>query len=317
MITATEPLTRPAREIYRDLVREQMILDPRVICLDSDTGLFTGIDFGDAADRYLNIGISEHTLMGTAAGLAKEGLRPIVNTMATFAASRAIEAVKLDIALNNLPVLIAATHAGLSAGHLGPTHHSLEDLAVMRTLPNMTVLVPADGTQTEQLFTQALAGDGPAYLRMGRAATPPLPDHAPVRLGDAQVLRRDGTVVIAACGPYPTRAAIEAADHLTAHGLPVSLVNIHTLKPLDVLELAGLASAAGGRVITVEEHWASAGFGSAVIEALTELMPIQARRVAVPDRFVHIAGGQQHLLTDAGINATTIIEYAKDLAHDA
>ncbi|TDD22601.1 transketolase family protein [Nonomuraea diastatica] len=306
----SETASRSSREVYRDLVAELLPRDERLVCLDSDTGLFGGVDFGTARDRYVNLGIAEHTMMGTAAGLAKEGRRPLVNTMAAFAASRAVEAVKIDIAMNHLPVVIAATHSGVSAGHLGPTHHALEDLAVMRTLPNMTVVAPGDAATTETLFRQALSVPGPVYFRLGRGPTPDLPQGPPVRLGRAQVLRRGLDVTIAACGPYPVLAALEAADRLGRDGIRASVLHVHTVKPLDVATLAAWASATGV-VITVEEHWASAGFGAAVAESLTELMPIRMHRVALPDAFVSVAGDQRHLLRRAGVTASAVVERAR------
>ncbi|MGA5068061.1 hypothetical protein ACPB9E_30505 [Streptomyces exfoliatus] len=159
---------RPAREVYRDTLAGLLADDERLTCLDSDTGLFSPVDWGDEAGRYINLGIAEQNLMGAAAGLARSGRIPCVNTMATFAATRAVGAVKLDIALNNLPVRIAATHSGLSAGHLGSTHHSLEDLAVVRLLPHMTVLVPADAAAAEEMVRASVDLPGPVYLRLGR-----------------------------------------------------------------------------------------------------------------------------------------------------
>lgn len=296
---------RSTREAYRDLVAELLPGDERLVCLDTDTGLFAGVDLGSASHRYINLGIAEHTLMGAAAGLAREGRMPIVNTMAAFAASRAVEAVKLDIALNNLPVRIAATHSGVSAGHLGPTHHALEDLAVMRTLPNMTVVVPGDAAGTEDLFRQALDRPGPVYLRLGRGASPALPPGPPPRLGEAQVLRRGLDITIAACGPYPTLAALEAADLLRRDGIAAAVLHVHTVKPLDVPTLAAWASATGV-VITVEEHWCSAGFGAAVAESLAEILPVLVHRVALPDTFVSVAGGQRYLLDRAGITSRAV-----------
>jgi transketolase len=284
--------------------------DERLVCLDSDTGLFSGVDFGPAADRYLNLGIAEHTLMGAAAGLAREGRVPLVNTMAAFASARAMEAVKIDIALNKLPVRIAATHSGVSAGHLGPTHHALEDLAVMRTLPNMTVVVPADAASTEALFRQALSLPGPVYFRLGRNPTPDLPAGPPVRLGRAQVLREGADITLAACGPYPVLAAIEAADELAGDGIAAGVLHMHTIRPLDTAALAAAAQATG-TVITVEEHWRSGGFGAAVAEALAEIWPARVLRVAMPDAFVSVAGSQRYLLERGGVSAAAIAARAR------
>ncbi|MCE7082345.1 transketolase family protein [Streptomyces sp. ST2-7A] len=304
------PSTRSAREVYRDTVAELLPDEERLVVLDTDTGLFGAVDLSAAAGRYVNIGIAEHTLMGAASGIAREGRVPLVHTMAAFASSRAVEAVKLDIALDNLPVLIAATHSGVSAGHLGPTHHALEDLAAMRTLPNMTVVVPGDGPQTAELLRQALALGTPVYFRLGRGATPDLPSDAPTRLGRAQVLREGTDLTVAACGPYPVLAALEAADALAREGVSVTVLHVHTVKPLDT---PALLDALGDQraLITVEEHWGAGGFGSAVVEELSLLRPVQVHRVAMPDAFVTVAGSQRQLLERGGVTAQTIVDRAR------
>ncbi|WP_137992782.1 transketolase family protein [Streptomyces vilmorinianum] len=309
---ACAPEPRPGREVYRDTLVDLLAADPRLVCLDSDTGLFSPVDWGAAADRYVNLGIAEQNLMGAAAGLARSGRIPFVNTMATFAASRAVEAVKLDIALNNLPVRIAATHSGLSAGHLGSTHHALEDLAVMRMLPNMTVLVPADAAATEELVRACVDLPGPVYLRLGRGATADLgPGLPPLRIGRAQPLREGEDVTIVATGPYPVLAALEAADTLAAEGISAAVLNMHTVKPLDV-EALHAAARTTRAIVTVEEHWASGGLGSAVAEVVAELgAGCPVRRVAVADRFAAGSGGQRHLLERNGITATAVAERAR------
>ena len=309
----TGPEPRPGREVYRDLLAGLMASDERLVCLDSDTGLFSSVDFGPGAARYVNVGIAEQNMMGVAAGLARAGRVPVVNTMATFAVTRALESIKVDIALTNLPVRIVATNGGLAAGHLGPTHHSLEDLAIMRTLPNMTVVVPADADQTLALFVAALDTPGPVYFRLGRGATPGLPAAAPaVRLGVAQVVRHTdrARVTIVACGPYPVLAALDAAAELAADGTTVTVLNMHTVKPLDVAALVAAAEFSDV-VVTAEEHWATGGLGSAVAEALAELAPVRVVRVAAAERFFPMAGGQQWLLAQAGVDRDRIVAAAR------
>ena len=294
----------PARAAYRDLLVGLMADDPRLYCLDTDTGLFTGVDFGPAADRYVNLGIAEHSLMGTAAGLAASGKIPFVNTMATFATTRALEAVKIYIAYNALPVRIVATHGGLAAGHLGPTHHSLEDLAIMRTLPGFTVIVPADATAAQEAVRQSLELPGPVYIRLGRAATPPI-DRGPTRIGIAQQLRTGSDVAIFTCGPHPAHAALRAADQLARRGVDAAVVNLHTLKPLDVLAVVSAARGAAG-VITVEEHWRSGGLGGAVAETLAEHAPTRVIRIGMPDTFAQVVGDQDYLTGHYRISDTEI-----------
>jgi transketolase len=308
---------RSAREAYRDLLLELMADDPRLCCLDSDTGLFNGVDLQAAGDRYVNLGIAEHNLLGMAAGLAAAGKLPYVNTMATFATTRALEVLKVDIAFNDLPVRIAATHGGLAAGHLGPTHHALEDLAVTRTLPNLTVVVPADAAQATEAVRQTVELPGPLYLRLGRNPTPPLgAAPPPFRLGAAQRLRDGDDLVIVACGPHPVLAATQASDTLAAMGVGAAVLNLHTLKPLDSEALA--AAAAGRRpVLTVEEHWRSGGLGSAVAETLAELAPTRVARVGMPDTFVQEVGGQEHLLDHYDINDVTVVANALRLLSES
>ncbi|MEE1789462.1 transketolase C-terminal domain-containing protein [Streptomyces sp. BE308] len=315
---ATEPTapdeTRAAREVYRDVLVELLGEDERHVCLDSDTGLFSATDWGESARRYLNLGIAEQNLMGVAAGLARSGRIPFVNTMATFAATRALEAVKLDIAWNNLPVRIVATHGGLSAGHLGSTHHALEDLAVMRMLPNMTVLVPADGPATESLVRAGAELPGPVYLRLGRGATPSLaPGAEPVRIGVAQSLRRGSDVTLIATGPHPVLIAVETAGELARDGIDVAVLNMHTVKPLDREAIVAAATRTRG-IVTVEEHWAAGGLGSAVAEVVAGLgIACPVRRVAVADRFAAGTGGHRHLLERNGISGATVTEHVRRL----
>jgi transketolase len=304
----TEEREPATRTVYRDLLAARMAADPATVCLDSDTGLFDGIDFGPAAPRYLNVGIAEHTMMGVAAALAADGWRPYVTTMAAFAGSRAVEAVKIDIAYNALPVRIAATHSGVSAGHLGPTHHALEDLAVMRALPNMTVLVPADASATAALFAQGAELPGPVYLRLGRKPTPDLSALIGVpTIGAAQLVRPGSDVLIVACGPLPCAAALQAADLLETDGISAGVLVYQTLKPFDAPGL--LRAAAPVRLVaTVEEHWPTGGLGSAVAEALGEGGPVRLLRTALPDAFVRAVGGQEHILAAHGITPSALAE---------
>lgn len=311
----SQPKPRSLRHVYRDTLVRLMTRDERIVCLDTDTGLFSGTDFGPAADRYINLGIAEHVLMGTAAGMAADGWMPFVNTMAAFAASRATEAVKIDIAYNGLPVRIAATHSGLSAGHLGPTHHALEDLAVMRTLPRMTVVVPADAAQTEAFVAQSADLPGPLYLRLGRKATPELPVlAAPPVIGQVQSLRAGHEVLIAGCGPYPVLAALAAADELAGDGIEAGVLNVHTVKPFD--SEGFLRALSGARVVVaVEDHWRTGGLGSAIAEVLAEAGSAQRLiRIGIPDTFSGVAGDHEYLLDHYGVSANTVITQIRQAA---
>ncbi|MCP2342420.1 transketolase family protein [Actinomadura rupiterrae] len=306
-----EAKPRSAREAFRDVLPELMLADDRLYCLDSDTGLFDPEAFAAVPGRYLNLGIAEQALMGTAAGLAASGKVPFVTTMATFATTRALEAVKIDIVYNALPVRIVATHGGLAAGHLGPTHHALEDLAITRTLPGLTVVVPADAAQAEAAVRQAADLPGPLYVRLGRKATPDVGGGA-FEIGRAQRLRSGGDVAIIACGPHPVLAALGAADRLAARGVRATVLNLHTLRPLDTAAVVEAVAGTAGAV-TVEEHWRSGGLGGAVAETLAEHAPARVARVGMPDAFAGRAGGQHDLIERYGITAAAVAAAATGL----
>ncbi|MFF6773017.1 transketolase family protein [Streptomyces sp. NPDC012637] len=300
-------MSRATREAYRDSLLSLLDRNPELICLDSDTGLFSADHAAAAGEQYLNLGIAEHNLMGIAAGMAACGRMPFVNTMAAFATSRALEAIKIDIAYNRLPVRIMATHGGLAAGHLGPTHQALEDLAVMRTLPGMTVVVPADAAATEAFVEQSLDLAGPLYVRLGRKPSPALPESAPPPvIGKAQTLRRGEDVVLACCGPYPVLACLEAADALAGLGIEATVLNLHTLRPFDAETLVAAAGPAR-LVVTLEEHWRGGGLGGAVAETLAEEAPTRVLRLGMPDRFVDEVGNQEHLVAHYDLTAERVV----------
>lgn len=306
-------MTGPAaREAYRDRLLELMLGDPRVVCVDTDTGLFAGRDFGAASPRHIDLGIAEHTAMGVSASLAASGYLPFVNTMAAFASTRAVEAVKINIAQNRLPVRIMATHGGVAAGHLGPTHYALEDLAVMRALTGMTVVVPADADAAVSVVEQSAAIPGPLYVRLGRKPTPSLPGSpGPATIGRIQPLRDGADVVIVCCGPHPVLFSLEAADELSAEGIEASVLNAHTLKPFDeatLLERAGPARL----VVAVEEHRESGGLGGAVAEALAGSLPRRLLRIAMPDAFEPASGSPDHILRRHGLDPGRIAARVRD-----
>lgn len=303
-------MTRATREAYRDSLLPLLKRHPELMCLDSDTGLFGAEFVAAAGEQYLNLGIAEHNLMGVAAGMAACGRVPFVNTMAAFAGSRALEAVKIDIAYNRLPVRIMATHGGLAAGHLGPTHHALEDLAVFRVLPGMTVVVPADAAATEAFVEQSLTLAGPLYVRLGRKPTPPLPAAPPPVIGKAQTLRQGDDVVLASCGPYPVLACLAAADVLAGHGIEATVLNLHTLRPFDTQTLV-VAARPASLVVTLEEHWRSGGLGGAVAETLAEAAPTRVLRLGVPDQFVDVVGSQEHLVAHYDLTAERVVRVVR------
>jgi len=295
------------RDVYRAVLLELAQCDPRIFCLDSDVG---GLESGFGASlpqQYVDVGIAEANLMSIAAGLAKAGKIPFVNTFAAFASCRSCEQVKIDIALHRLPVKLVCTHAGLSAGHLGVTHHSMEDVAIMRALPNMTVLVPCDAAETEKAVRASIALDSPAYIRLGRKAT--AMNHRAdfdFRIGRAAVLREGGDLAVFACGPHAVRIALEAAAILERDAIRVRVLNMHTIKPLDVAEVVR-ASEEIGRIVTIEEHSVVGGLGSAVAEVAAEHRPCPVIRIGSRDCFAQRVGDEAALLRHLGISVDALL----------
>ena len=312
---AIQPDPKPAvarpfsqRDVYRETLFALASRDQRVWCVDTDTGWLKE-RFRDSL-RYVDLGIAEANAMSVAAGLAATGKIPFVNTMASFASTRACEQVKLDIAYNNLPVKIVGTHGGLSGGHFGPTHHALEDLAIMRSLPNMTVIVPADAAETAEAVASAVQVPGPVYIRLGRSATDAVYQNGcDFKVGRASRLRSGTGVTLLACGPHPVLIALAAHDRLLAHGVTATVLNAATLKPLD--EIAILESAAvTGAVVTIEEHSVIGGLGGAVAELLSERLPCPLRRVGVRDVFCEVVGPPELLLRVHEITVDAVVEDA-------
>lgn len=309
-----QPVLGPdPRTTYRTALLELAAGDPRVICLDSDTG---GLEdtFGERfPERYLNVGIAEANLMMVAAGLARRGFIPYVHTMASFATMRAGEFLKLDVVGNRLPVRVIATHGGLSAAHFGTSHFALEDLAVARALTDLAVVVPGDTRQIDAAIQQLHDLPGPGYLRLGRAATPVPPGPAPdLRLGRARVLREGADVTLVATGPLPLLFALEAAEDLAGAGIGAQVLDLHTLHPLDRDGLlTGCRDRAG--VVTVEEHRPQGGSGDAVAEVVSAELAVPLRRLAVRGRPGVRVADQRGALEAHGVSTGAVVLAAREL----
>jgi transketolase len=302
-----------AREAYVLMLLALARENPDLACLDTDMGGYEDHFAAQLPRQYVNLGIAEANMIGVAAGMAMVTRPVFANGMSPFAIARAYEQIKIDVAGAKLPVKIVGTHGGLSSGHFGPTHHSLEDVGATRMLPNMTVVVPGDAYQAAQA-TAALAADpAPAFLRLGRQATPALPaDRAEFVLGRAQVLRSGGRVVFVACGPHPNLVAAEAAQVLSSAGIAAGHLNVHTVKPLDTAAI--LAAAATAQVlVTVEDHRVVGGLGGAVCEVVAGVGGCPVRRVGVPDVHFDLVGGEEYLLEHAGVNVANAVRQAMDV----
>jgi transketolase len=298
------------RAAYRATLLELARADRRIWCLDSDMGGLEKQFEAELPDQYVDLGIAEANLVTVGAALATTGILPFVNTMAAFAAARALEQVKIDVAYHAVPVRIVATHGGLSAAHLGPTHHAQQDLAVMRALPNMTVMTPADAGETVRMIRAAAYLPGPVYIRLGRGPTDPVyRDEADFTVGRAVELRAGGDVTIVAAGAYPALFALEAAERLAADGIEAAVLNMHTIKPLDVAALVRAARTTAG-IVTVEEHAPLGGLGGAVAEAVAEHHPTRVLRVATADAFCSRPGTHREQLSTAGVSPERVVAAA-------
>jgi transketolase len=270
---AYDAATMTAREIYGRTLAELGNRNDKIVGITADLAKTTAIvHFANAhPDRFFNVGIAEQNMFGIAAGLAKAGLIPFASTMAIFTCLRGGEQVRTDIAYQNLPVKIIATHAGIAFGHAGTTHHCTEDLAVMRSIANMTVICPADGIETSKAVQACVDTPGPVYIRIGRGFEPPCyeNDQYTYEIGKAITMREGTDLTIICCG-IAVLQAMQAAKTLEEQdGLSVRVVNMHTIKPLDC-EAILKAVTDTRRILTVEEHNILGGLGDAVASVIAE-----------------------------------------------
>ena len=295
------------RQSYGEALVELGAEHDDFVVLDADLAAATQTGKFKAAypDRFFDAGIAESNLMGLAAGIATTGRVAFASTFAMFAAGRAFEQVRNSIGYPHLNVKIGATHAGISVGEDGATHQCNEDIALMRAIPGMTVIVPADDVEARAAVRAAYEFDGPVYMRFGRLAVPVFndPDTYEFHLGKGVVLREGTDVTIVATG-LMVQAALEAADTLAEKGVSAEVINIHTIKPLDE-ELVRASAAKTGRVVTAEEHSVIGGLGDAVLAALAE-NPVPTRKLGVNDVFGE-SGPAVDLLHKYGLDAAGIV----------
>ncbi len=232
-------------------------------------------------NRFFDCGIAEGNMMSAAAGIATTGVVPFVSSFAMFAAGRAYEQVRNSVGYPHLNVKIGATHAGVTVGEDGATHQCNEDLALMRTIPGMVIINPADAQETRAAVEAAINYQGPVYIRLGRAAVPTVTEEGSFQIGKGLVLGEGKDITVVATG-YMVHLALEAREILAAEGISVRVINIATIKPLDT-ELIVAAARETGAIITAEEHSIIGGLGSAVAEAVCEACPVPVSRIGVPD----------------------------------
>jgi len=285
--------------------------DQRIVLLSADIGnrLFDPYK-AQQGERFFNCGVAEANMIGMAAGLALCGLRPVAYTITPFVTTRCLEQIRVDVAFQNLPVTIVGVGSGLSYAALNATHHSCEDVAMMRALPNMSILCPGDAVEVRPALRAALAHPGPVYIRLGKKNEPLVhdPEHEPeLELGRGLVLSQGDRVMILGSGVM-LPAAVDAARRLTTDGIATGVVSMHTVKPLDTALLAELFASVA-LVVTLEEHSVVGGLGGAVAEWLSDQEPQRARllRIGSPDAFFREAGDQGYARQRLGLTADAVV----------
>jgi transketolase len=282
--------------------------NPKIFVLGADTSFSVAINtFRDMfPDRFFNVGIAETNLLGMAAGLAVAGFIPFVATYGVFIAGRPWEQIRTTICYSNLNVKIGGSHSGLMVGPDGATHQALEEIAIMRCLPRMKVIVPCDVVETKKAVIASAYVNGPVYIRYGRENTPIFTnDSSPFEIGKANILREGNDVAIMACGTM-VYEALMAAEFLKKKGIEARVVKIHTIKPIDEKVIISAAKECGA-IVTAEEHQIYGGFGSAVAEVLVKNYPVPVEMVAVNDTFGE-SGDPIDLMTKYGLRDVNIIK---------
>ena len=309
----SEEKKNATREAYGKALAEFGESYPDMVVLDADLAAATktGVFKKKFPDRHIDCGIAESNMMGIAAGLSLTGKIPVASTFAMFASGRAFEQVRNSIGYPHLNVKIGATHAGITVGEDGASHQCNEDIALMRTIPGMTILNPADAVEARACVKAALDYEGPVYLRFGRAAVPVINDRPDYHfeMGKGVLLKEGNDVTIVATG-IMVAAALEAAEKMETEGVSAEVINIHTIKPLDK-DLIIKSARKTGKVVTAEEHTIIGGLGGAVCEALCEDYPVPVCRIGINDVFGE-SGSAGALLVKYGLDGDGVYRRVKE-----
>ena len=308
----SEIIKKATRESYGEALAELSKDYENLVVLDADLAAATktGVFKKACPERFFDCGIAEQNMLGVAAGLASCGYIPFASSFAMFAAGRAFEQIRNSIGYPHLNVKIGATHAGVSVGEDGATHQCNEDIALMRTIPGMTVINPADHFEAKAAVKAAIEFNGPVYLRFGRLNIEAFNDeNYQFELGKG-VLLKDGTDATIIATGLPVSESLKAAKILEADGINVRVINIHTIKPIDK-EIIVKAAKETGAIFTVEEHSIIGGLGSAVVDVLSEEYPVKVCKIGVNDTFGYSGPGGE-LIAEFGLDANSIVKKVKD-----
>lgn len=301
------------REAYGNAITELGEINKDIVVLDADLAKATKTEIFKKAfpDRFFDMGIAEADMMGTAAGLATCGKIPFVSSFAVFAVGRAFDQIRNSVAYPNLNVKIAATHAGITVGEDGATHQSIEDMAMMRALPNMVIINPCDEVETKWAINEAVRHKGPVYIRLGRSKVPDIYGGTDnFEFGKGKTIIEGTDVTVIATGIMVSEA-IKAHDILKNEGISVRIIDMHTIKPIDEKIIIKAAKETKG-IVTAEEHSIIGGLGGAVCEVISENYPTKVLRVGVEDKFGK-SGKASELLSYYGLTAEKIIQKVKEI----
>lgn len=303
---------KATRAAYGEALAELGKVNDKVVVLDADLSKSTMTATFQKVfpDRFFNIGIAEANMVDMAAGMSTMGLIPFCSTFAMFGAGRVYEQIRNSIAYPRLNVKLCMSHAGVSVGEDGASHQCLEDLALMRVIPGMTVICPADATETRKAVFAAAEMEGPVYIRLARLATPVFEEDYPFEIGRANVLREGTDVAVFAAGLMVSET-LKAADLLAAQGVSAAVINVHTLKPIDADCVTEWARKCG-RVVTVEEHSVIGGLGDAVAGVLMGKVDCAFRKIGVQDQFGQ-SGKAWEVLAEYGLTAPQIAESIQEM----
>jgi len=298
------------RNAFAAELKELATMDERIVLLSGDIGnrLFDHFK-RECSGRFFNCGVAEANMTGMAAGMAMCGLRPITYTITTFNTYRCLEQIRLDVCYHNLPVMIVGVGAGLSYAGLGGTHQSLEDITMLRMLPNMTVICPGDAVEVRLALSVAVKHDGPVYIRLGKKNEPVVHKQEPVfKIGKGIIVQEGSEVCVLSTGNM-LPVVIDAALNLQKHGISARVVSMHTVKPLDA-ELLKEVFSTFQIVATVEEHSLLGGFGGSIAEWTVDHQPLKGKlcRFGIEDKFLHGCGNQDNARNTTGLTPNQISE---------
>ncbi len=293
------------RDIYGQTLVKLGQADRNIVVLDADlsSSTRTSLFAKEFPDRFFNLGVAEQNMMATAAGLASCGKTVFASTFAVFASGRAWDQVRLAISYNNFNVKIVATHAGITVGPDGASHQALEDIALMRVLPNMNIIVPCDGPQTADAIIAAANNPGPFYIRLGRSKFPTIENKGEFKLGQGQLISNGNDATIIACG-IMVAEAVSAIKSLAQRGIRARLINMHSIRPLDN-EIILKAARETKLIVVCEEHNIIGGLASSIDEVVAENFPVKVIRVGVRNRFGQ-SGESEELLKEYNLTSSDI-----------